>query len=104
MTNHVALTVGGAAITAGLVGAAAPQQLGSLFGLKDVSPDLALLMRLYGLGNAALGINMATAGEAERRKLLAVAALIDGLSAAAAIAAPVSGRTKAMLVGTFAPI
>ena len=104
MTTHVARTVGAAALTSGVVGAAAPLQLASLFGLQDVSPDVALLMRLYGLSNAALGINMVTAREPERRKLLAVAALVDGVSAAAALAAPVSGRTKALLVGAFAPI
>ena len=104
MTRHITRTVGGLAIASGLVGAAAPRDMASLFGLRDASPDAALLMRLYGLGNAALGFNMATADDTEARKLLAVAAVIDGLSAVAAFAAPVSSRTKALLMVTFVPV
>jgi hypothetical protein len=105
---RLAQMVGGSAIGFGTLGLLFPRRLATAFGVNLDSGESDYIMRLAGAGNLGLGINMVLAGEDERRRLLVISAVVDGISALFATSAGVSGslpkRTSVFLTLTTASV
>jgi hypothetical protein len=106
--DQLAQVVGGSAVGFGALGLLFPRALAKVFGVSVANGEFTYVMRLAGAGNLGLGINMVLAGEEERKRLLAVSAAVDGISAVFAMAAGVSGslskRTSILLTLTTASV
>lgn len=106
--DQLTQVIGGSAVGFGVFGLLFPRGLAKAFGVSLASGEFVYVMRLAGAGNLGLGINMVLAGEAERERLLAVSAAVDGLSALFAAAAGVSGslskRTSLLLTLTTSSV
>ena len=92
--EQIARLVGGSALAFGAAAVLTPRALARLFGLRDVNRELVYMIRFAGTANAALGINLVTARDAEaRRRLLLLGAVVDGANCLLTLGAGLSRRT-----------
>jgi hypothetical protein len=92
--ERLAVLVSASALGFGVFATTAPRTLSRLLGVRDATNEFVYLLRFAGLESAALGVNLLTAPDARtRRRLLAVAAVVDGLDAVLTLNAGVSKRT-----------
>jgi hypothetical protein len=97
--ERIAQVVGASAIGFGVFATATPRPLSRLFGISDATSDLVYLLRFAGIESAALGVNLLSARDpSARRRLLAMAAIVDGLDCVLSLRAGLSRRT-ALLIG-----
>lgn len=97
--QQTARAVGASAIAFGALAVFAPRALARACGLSHTNREFVYMLRFAGVANAALGINLVSAGDQEsRRRLLIMAAVGDGLNCLLAIPAGLSRRTAMLLV------
>jgi hypothetical protein len=99
--QQIARAVGASAIAFGAFAVLTPRALARAFGIRNIDREVIYLLRFAGVADAALGINLVSAEEPEsRRRLLLLAAVVDGLNCVLALPAGLSRRTVAMLLAS----
>ncbi len=97
--ERIAQVVAASALGFGVLATVAPRSLARLFGIGDVNRDLVYLLRFAGIESVSLGVNLWSARDPrDRRRLLAMAAIVDGLESVLVLRAGLSKRT-ALLIG-----
>jgi hypothetical protein len=91
-TDRVRQIVGLSAVGFGVLGSLSPQLLARTFGMRTDTAEFNFVMRLAGIEDLGLGINLLLANTDEVPRLLALAAAIDGGACLAAIGGGLAGR------------
>jgi hypothetical protein len=100
----IAQVIGASALGFGVLAAAAPRVMANVFGVAPNS-ETKFLLRVWGLGSAQAGLELVLADDQRvRTRLLAVAAVVDGVACAFALRAGLPMRTTALVALTFGTV
>ena len=100
----IAQVIGASALGFGALAAVAPKLMSKAFGVPS-SNEARFLLRIWGLGSAQAGLELVRADERlVRTRLLAVAAVVDGVACCFALRGGLPARTTALVALTFGTV